>query len=92
MEPSLNNPRSVFVQGDYAYVASASSHSLQIVNISDPANHHHMQERYTEVVQMEQQHQHLVQMELEPHLVGQPQSLYEEIMHILLQEIQMHST
>ena len=43
---SLNNPRSVFIQGDYAYVASASSHSLQIVNISNPANPIHKGKLY----------------------------------------------
>ena len=34
----LNNPSSVFVFGDYAYVTSAGSNALEIVDVSDPAN------------------------------------------------------
>ena len=37
----INNPQSVFIQGDYAYVASSTSHALEIVNISDPTNPTH---------------------------------------------------
>ena len=34
----LNVPTSVFVDGNYAYVVSVSSSSLEIVDISNPAN------------------------------------------------------
>ena len=33
----LNNPQSVYVSGNYAYVASAGSNALEIVNVSNPA-------------------------------------------------------
>jgi hypothetical protein len=36
--PFLNSPQSVFVSGNYAYVASQGSHALEIVDVSDPAN------------------------------------------------------
>jgi hypothetical protein len=34
----LNNPLGIFVQGNYAYIASAESDALEIVDISDPQN------------------------------------------------------
>jgi hypothetical protein len=34
----LNYPNSVYVSGNYAYVASANSNALEIVDVSDPAN------------------------------------------------------
>jgi pimeloyl-ACP methyl ester carboxylesterase len=33
----LNRPSSVFVQGDYAYVVSINSNSLEVINISNPS-------------------------------------------------------
>ena len=33
----LSNPRSVFVSGNYAYVASYGNNALEIVNVSNPA-------------------------------------------------------
>ena len=36
--PFLNSPQGVFVSGIYAYVASQGSHTLEIVDVSDPAN------------------------------------------------------
>ncbi len=35
-DPQLNGPVAVFVSGDYAYVASAESNALEIVDVSDP--------------------------------------------------------
>ena len=43
---ALSSPRSVFVQGDYAYVASFSSNALEIVNISNPATPTHVGKIY----------------------------------------------
>ena len=36
--PLLNNSYSIFVSGNYAYVASAGSNALEIVDVSNPAN------------------------------------------------------
>ncbi len=36
--PFLNNPNNVFVTGNYAYIASAGSNALEIVDVSNPAN------------------------------------------------------
>ena len=38
---ALDSPQSVFVQGNYAYIASSISDALEIVNISDPTNPTH---------------------------------------------------
>jgi len=35
---TLENPRNVYVQGDFAYVASYADQGLSIINISDPTN------------------------------------------------------
>jgi hypothetical protein len=37
----LNRPDSVYISGNYAYVASTASRTLEIINISDPANPEH---------------------------------------------------
>src|SRR5689334_1804865 len=34
---SLSGPNSVFVKGNYAYVASANSNSLEILDVTDPS-------------------------------------------------------
>ena len=39
---ALNNPNSIFVSGDYAYVADSNSSSLEILNISKPSNPVHV--------------------------------------------------
>ena len=39
--PFLNISRGVYVSGNYAYVASAGSNALEIVDVSDPANPTH---------------------------------------------------
>jgi hypothetical protein len=37
-DTALNGPKSVWVSGNYAYIASQSSFALEVVDVSDPAN------------------------------------------------------